>query len=318
VGVQRNVKITYLQDTTELTSSYSYYLGVDWLRRIGSHHILIICDEDISLTKCIPSPHSTSSSNGMLTLSWLQVNPENFYSLLNYTRKLVLDRLLVSPQSLELGKIRKNSNELEQVFEIFNNESTILDGTITVPEWATTNVTIWELSIGEKMFVSITINISEARTLNGFIVIQCSIESLPLRIQIIVEVTEGLGTAGLVLIILSGVVVVSVIGLFLMITVRRKRKSIDEIEEIPKEEEKMVTQVFDLNKWKEILTDKEYVIFSELLNHDELTQTDLCRITSLSKSTVSRAISRLVAKGLIEKKKYGISNFVSIKRTIDS
>ncbi|MHA1211707.1 MAG: hypothetical protein ACTSSH_04520, partial [Candidatus Heimdallarchaeota archaeon] len=38
VGVQRNVKITYLQDTTELTSSYSYYLGVDWLRRIGSHH----------------------------------------------------------------------------------------------------------------------------------------------------------------------------------------------------------------------------------------------------------------------------------------
>ena len=55
-------------------------------------------------------------------------------------------------------------------------------------------------------------------------------------------------------------------------------------------------------------------MFYVLLSSEDLTQNDLCRITELSKSTVSRAISRLEAKGLVIRRRYGISNFISLNK----
>ncbi|MHA1126996.1 MAG: helix-turn-helix transcriptional regulator [Candidatus Heimdallarchaeota archaeon] len=315
VGVTRNVKITFIQDTTELVPDFIYLFGLSWMRTIGSHTVNILCDADISLLGCIPSPHTISITGDKLLLTWLEVNPLSFYANVSYTRKMVIDELFITPDKWVVGKIKASSKPLEKVFEITNNENTQLSGTIITPSWISVNVSEWSLSVNEKMFVKVTIDISRARNITCNIAFQCSFASYPVNLEIQGEVTERISITNIILIILSSMFI-SVAIPTSIIMVRKRKKSIipdddstDEIDsEIPIEEK------IDMDRWKEILTDKEFTIFEVIVGNDEMTQSDLVQKTSLSKSTVSRAVGRLVAKGLIKKRKYGMSNIITINQ----
>jgi len=315
VGVTRNVKITFIQDTLDLDPEYYYPFGFNWMRIIGSHTVNILCDTDISLLGCDPSPHILSTIGDKLVLIWLEVNPISFCANVSYTRKMIIDDLIITPNKWIIGKIKVSNKPLEKIFEITNNENTQLGGTIITPTWISVNVSEWSLSVGEKMFVKVTIDISRVRNLACNISLQCSFASLPVNIEILGEVTERISLTNIILITLTSLFVFAAIP-FSIIMIRKRKEQIipvdDSIGEI--ESEVPIEEKIDMEKWKEILTDKEYIIFELITQNDELTQAELVRKTSLSKSTVSRAVGRLVAKGLIKKTKYGMSNIISLNK----
>jgi uncharacterized membrane protein len=316
-GIKRNVKITLFQDCLDYDSHYNFKLGLNWNRTIGSQNIIFICDHEISLLDVNPEPHTISTITGQLVLSWLQVNPTDFQTSLNYTRKLALKNLLITPNEWNIGKIRSRNNPITKVFSIFNNESTQLSGVIIAPFWAVVNVSEWQLNVGETLYIEVSIDLSETRTLNSNVTLQCSFTYLPVNIGINGEVIE-INLLAIFLPVFSVALISMGLALVIKLIPRRRSEennvlSMDDsvlTEEISSEE---ITEVnINLQKWRELLTEKEFQIFEVLVENKELTQTDICRLTNLSKSTVSRAISRLEVKGLIKKKKYGISNFVII------
>ncbi|NHJ85985.1 MAG: hypothetical protein FK734_11020, partial [Asgard group archaeon] len=71
IGVLRNVKITFIQDTYDFLTHYNYILGVNWQRLIGNQNVAIICDMGGSLLECKPLPHSITTVSNKLVLSWL-------------------------------------------------------------------------------------------------------------------------------------------------------------------------------------------------------------------------------------------------------
>ena len=314
VGVTRNVKITYIQDTSTLVTNFNYQFGIYWMRRIGSHAVNILCDAEISLLSCNPSPHTISTIGDKLVLSWLEVNPFDFFSNITYTRKILIDNLIITPNEWNIGRIKTSHAHLEKIFEVINNENTQLDGTIITPEWISVNVSEWSLSVGEKMFLEVTIDISKARNMACNVSFQCSFASFPVNIQITGEVRDQISLSNLMLIILLSLLIVATISATIVFVSRRKRisatrpivSSESEKEDIP------LNEKIDMDKWKEILTEKEFIIFKQIVQSQELTQTALVQQTSLSKSTVSRAVGRLVVKGLVKKTKYGMSNIISV------
>ncbi|MHA1186779.1 MAG: helix-turn-helix transcriptional regulator [Candidatus Heimdallarchaeota archaeon] len=313
VGVTRNVKITFIQDTTELIPDFIYPIGLSWMRTIGSHTVNILCDADISLLDCNPSPHTISTTGDKLLLTWLEVNPLSFYANVSYNRKMVIDELFITPDKWVVGKIKANSKPLEKVFEITNNENTQLSGTIITPSWISVNISEWSLSVNEKMFMKVTIDISRARNLTCNISFQCSFASFPVNLEIQGEVTKRISLTNIILITLSSMFISAAIPISIIMVRKRKNSiipvddSTDEIDsKIPVEEK------IDMDKWKEILTEKEFTIFEVIVGNEEMTQSDIVHKTSLSKSTVSRAVGRLVVKGLIKKTQFGMSNKITL------
>jgi DNA-binding transcriptional ArsR family regulator len=311
VGFVRNVKITYVQDTEDFLTHYNYELGVNWLRQIGNQNVIIICDKGISLLNCLPSPHSISTIGNKLVLSWLEVNRPSFYADMNYTSLIVIDDLRISPPEWDVGRIRKDSEPLEKTFAITNFENQKLDGTIIKPDWVTTNFTNWELNIGETMYLKITIDRSITRDFDCNISLQCSLASFPVDIQISGKIAV-LSTGSIASIILAAMIIgiSSVIGIVFYF--KKKYVKSDKLIDVDLISEEDIIDKIDLNKWKELLTEREFAIFQIIIDKSKLTQAELVRQTALSKSTVSRAVGRLIAKGLVIKEKYGISNFVSL------
>jgi uncharacterized membrane protein len=307
IGFIRNVKITYIQDTIDFLTHYNYELGVNWLRLIGNQNVVIICDKGISLLNCLPLPHSISTINNQLVLSWLEVNRNSFFANMSYTSLAIIDDLDISPSVLDIGRIKKDSNPLVKVFAITNNENQKLDGTIIKPDWIETNFTVWELNIGETIYLEITIDRSVSRKYDDNITLQCSIASYPINIHVSGKIAD-ISTGSIVAIILAIIIVGATVGTVFYVRFLKRTKPTDHVQIL----EVAVVDKIDFNKWREILTDREFTIFQIVANNSELTQAELVRQTALSKSTVSRAVGRLVAKGLIKKEKYGMSNVVTL------
>jgi len=306
IGFVRNVKITYIQDTADFLTNYNYELGVNWLRLIGNQNIIIICDYGISLLNCQPLPHSISIVNNKLVLNWLEVNCNNFYANMNYSSLAIIDDLDISPADWNFGRIRKDSEPIVKVFAITNNENQKLDGIIIKPDWIETNFTNWELNIGETMYLKVTIDRVVTNNYNGNITLQCSIASFPINIEISGKVAE-ISTGSILTIILLLTIFGASAGIIFLIGNSNRKKLIK-----PALKQKEVVVRIDFDKWREILTDREYTIFKIIANNSELSQAEIVRQTTLSKSTVSRAVGRLEAKGLIKKDRYGMSNIVTL------
>ncbi|NPE08743.1 MAG: MarR family transcriptional regulator [Asgard group archaeon] len=311
VGLVRNVKITYLQDTKDFLTHYNYELGVNWLRRIGNQNVIIICDREISLLKCVPPPHSISTVSNKLVLSWLEVNRYDFFADINYTSLIVIDDLEITPSEWDAGRIRKDSEPMEKVFTITNFENQKLDGSIIKPDWVDANITDWELNIGETMYLKIIIDRSTPRNFDCNISLQCSLVSFPVNIQISGKIAV-LSTGAIVAIILSAMIFGVSTAVGIVYYYKKNYVKSDKLSDTDLIAEEDIIDKIDFDKWKEILTEREFTIFQIIIDKTELTQADLVRQTALSKSTVSRAVGRLIVKGLVKKEKYGMSNIVSL------
>jgi uncharacterized membrane protein len=291
VGFTRNVKITFVQDTVELSTKYNYKFGIDWLRRVGTQNTKIIFDKGLALIKCTPNPHTISTIGKRLILSWLE-------------------------DGWNIGEIRRNSKNIEKTFLIINNENIPLGGTIETPNWIETNITSWNLGIGRAMYLKAVINTSHAGPISGNITIQFSIDAFPIEINVTGQINKVSNLA----IILSTTIpslFLAGIGSTLFILYKNdkwlfSKKDDSTSLETADEEPKIAIRQIDMEKWKEILTEKEFLVFQQIIDGKELTQAAICRRTSLSKSTISRCVGRLQAKGLVKKIPYGMSNLISL------
>ncbi len=315
VGFTRNVKITFVQDTAELSTKYNYKLGIDWLRRVGTQNTRIIFDKGLALIKCIPNPHTISTIGKRLILSWLEVNKFLFYSNINFSSPLIIEELDISPNGWNVGKIRRNVKNIEKTFLITNNENIPLQGTIETPNWIETNFTSWSLGIGRAMYLKAIIDTSTVGSISGNISIQFSIDAFPLEISVTGQISK---VSNLAIILSTSIPSLFLVGIgsTLFILYRKDKwffsKKDDTSPETFDDESKIAIRQIDIQKWKEILTEKEFLVFQEILDGKELTQAAICRRTSLSKSTISRCVGRLQAKGLVKKTPYGMSNLISL------
>ncbi|NHJ39185.1 MAG: MarR family transcriptional regulator [Asgard group archaeon] len=313
VGFVRNVKITFIQDTKDFLTHYNYELGVNWQRRIGNQNVIVICDKGISLMNCLPPPHSISTISNKLVLSWLEVNRYSFFADINYTSLVILDDLKISPDTWNIGRTSKDNEPLVNVFSITNFENQKLDGTIIKPDWVETNFTDWELNIGETIYLEIIIDRSISRNCDCIISLQCSLASFPVDIEISGKVAN-LSTGSIVTISLLTLILVIFATTTIVYFYKRNYFGNEKLTQSDLIIEEEIYYKIDFDKWKEILTVKEFVIFQIITNEIELTQAEIVRQTSLSKSTVSRAVGRLIAKGLVRKEKYGMSNIISLNK----
>ncbi|MHA1555802.1 MAG: helix-turn-helix transcriptional regulator [Candidatus Heimdallarchaeota archaeon] len=316
VGYTRNVKITFVQDTEELSTKYNYKLGIDWLRRVGTQTTKIIFDKGLALIKCTPNPHTISTIGKRLILSWLEVNKFLFYSNINFTSPLIIEELDISPTGWNVGEIRRNSKYIERIFEITNNENIPLSGTIETPNWIETNFTSWNLGIGRAMYLKAVINTSTAGSISGNISILFSIDAFPIEITVTGQINKVSNLAIILSTTIPSLFLVG-IGSTLFILFKKDKwlfsKKDDTVStEEPDDDTKIAIRQIDMEKWKEILTEKEYLVFQQILDGKELTQAAICRRTTLSKSTISRCVGRLQAKGLVKKIPYGMSNLISL------
>lgn len=316
VGFTRNVKITFVQDTEELSTKYNYKLGIDWLRRVGTQSTRIIFDKGLALIKCTPNPHTISTIGKRLILSWLEVNKFLFYSNINFTSPLIIEQLDVSPAGWNIGEIRRNSKNIEKIFLITNNENIPLDGTIETPNWIATNITSWSLGIGKQMYLKAVIDTSKAGSISGNISIQFSIDAFPIEITVIGQVNK---LSNLVVILSTTIPSLFLVGIGSTLFILHKKgkwffskKTDTASPKSPDDDTKISIRRIDMEKWKEILTEKEFLVLLQILDGKELTQAAICRRTNLSKSTISRCVGRLQAKGLVKKTPYGMSNLISL------
>ncbi len=316
VGFTRNIKITFIQDTEELSTKYNYKLGIDWLRRVGTQNTKIIFDKGLALIKSIPNPHTISTIGKRLVLSWLEVNKISFYSNINFTSPLILEELDISPNEWNVGKVRRNTKNIDRIFLIINNESIPLGGTIQAPKWIRINFTSWSLAVGRAMYLKAEIDTTHVGSISGNISIIFSIDAFPIEITVTGQVNTISNLAVIFSTTISSLFLVG-IGSTLFILYRNdkwlfsKKRDTTNLETHDKETKNAIMQI-DKDKWKEILTEKEFLVFEQILDGKELTQAAICRRTSLSKSTISRCVGRLQVKGLVKKIPYGMSNLISL------
>jgi len=115
-----------------------------------------------------------------------------------------------------------------------------------------------------------------------------------------------------------------IFGIFTFLIIRRKPKKTEEkitekkeidtenkIEEKTENETQEESEEIDLTRFN--LNERQLQIVKILREHKELTQKELEKIMVIPKSSISRNIQSLSAKGIIEIKKRGITNYLSLK-----
>jgi len=314
VGFTRNVKISFIQDTYDFVAYYNYFLKVSWFRGVGNQNVIIIFDKDLSLLNCKPTPHSISSINNKLVLSWTEVNKFYFQANINYTSTKVIDELIITPAYWNFGLVKTSINSLTKVFEFVNYENQLLEGTIVCPEGVQANITDIRINIDQKIYIEVTIDISQKKDYNCNITINFP-AAYPLYIEINGTIMDMALSSKILLGVFSILLIALVIFGYVFYSKRNKAKKTAEIQKTEDEIEEIEEPLkIELGKWKEILTAKEYLIFEKLVIENKMVQAKLCHLTSLSKSTVSRAVGRLEAKGLVKKARFGMSNIVELNR----
>ncbi len=158
-----------------------------------------------------------------------------------------------------------------------------------------------------------TIDRTISRNCDCNISLQCSIASYPINIEISGDVTT-ISITSIIAIVLSSAALVGLVTFGIMYYYRKRTKGRELALVVETDAEVDLIENIDLDRWKEILTEREFTIFQIVLDKRELTQADLVRQTTLSKSTVSRAVGRLVVKGLVTKEKYGMSNIIGLNK----
>jgi uncharacterized membrane protein len=117
---------------------------------------------------------------------------------------------------------------------------------------------------------------------------------------------------------LYGALVILVIfaSLFAYYLLRMKKSPLDEpVTERPAEEKKPSVPYSPMHsKYEDVLTDRQKDILAILQEQGKpVNQALICQRLGLPKSSVSRNVASLADLGLVEKKKLGMSTFVSIK-----
>ena len=315
IGFSRNVRINFIQETTQVDTLFYYELGVDWLRRIGSQKARVIFDKGLSLINSMPKPHVISSIGDRLILSWFEVNRLSFSVKIDFSAPITLDNLIITPSTWSLGTIRRNM-VIEQVFQVVNNENSFLEGSISAPDWIELNISHWSLAVGEQLYFKAVIHPKTIGEIKGNITLQSTLNADPVTIKVTGQIVPQFDVKVLLLITFGTFILMAAIITLTILTkkgkIASKTSKIKSKEQAKPENTTRTLEEIDLSKWREILTRKEFLIFEEICKSNGISQAEICRRTQLSKSTISRCVNRLVVKGLVKKEAYGMSNKISV------
>jgi hypothetical protein len=325
----------YHSSTSDL---YTYHLGINWGRIVGYQVTNILLDAStIDLVDyTVPEsqePPSNYSVGNMVGYKWENVVCIGFNGTFwVYPRKF-------NPNLLKISKVDWNVSINQKIeIEIQNIGSFNLNIEISTPNWIDCNETEFLLVINETRGLLFIINSQATSGLVDTILIKVigSHEIYPIDvIEINVVIGSNIQLLGIMFLLFLISMICVVIPLILyhqrpqvyqfiaQITKQVQHKDISKNESIKQNLssngirlDRELSWESIKNRWESILPSNELKVLETLCNFGSMNQQRLANHLGVSKVTMSRIISRLEAKRLINRERLGMSNIINLNEEI--
>ncbi len=319
---------------TKTSNVYSFEIGVDWGCMVGSQHVVIRFKDDFTLITQGLRPFPSITTNlGIFELLWVETNVQSFQTQL-YLRK-------TSNHYLDFFESWNATRGETRDVTVVNEELFPIEGNIFFPTWITANISYFRLEPSKKVCIHFEINLEAKPEIVGNIEIIINLESTigvqrsikKILIPVTIIETESPELLGPYLGILVLITFIGLLGVIfykkdsLTSLTTKYKHSINKFQNsnnfLSDKDESIISdnseeRVFRWesiqSKWETILSENELKAIEILYNEGIMNQKSLAEKLGLTSMSVSRIISRLETKRLVNRRKLGISKMIKLKR----
>jgi hypothetical protein len=337
------------EQTISVESSSTHNISVYWNKGIGISSMKVILGPGYSYVSATNPPDQVKPETNELVLRWTEILKESFTcSLLTlYQEPYFEEEVSITPLRIEIveneNKIVDFSINIENV-----GNSTLQVKIISGDEIRSLNSSISLIKPLEKVDYIFEGNLTEQNILEGnitFQVVYFNGSQLIFLIPVEISIQNNLDLLLIGLFVL--IAGLTLVGSFFAYKQRKKiqyyitkkkrqrikiidsnrvERDQESIISTPKNQDLLESQLNDqqeidvpklLNKYKIKLKSKELEVFEILLrNPFGHSQAELCKLTGISKATMSRIVSQLELVQLVDREKSGMSKIVKIKNKV--
>jgi hypothetical protein len=339
------------EQTISIETSSTHNISVYWNKGIGISAMKVILGPGYGYVSATNPPDQVKPETNELVLRWTEILKESFTcSLLTlYEEPYFEEEVSITPLSIE---IVENENKLVDFTINIENvgNSTLQVKIISGNEIQSLNSSISLIKPLEKVNYVFEGNLTELNILESnitFQVVYFNGSQLIFLIPVEISIQNNLDLLLIGLFVLiAGLMIVGTfftykrrnkIQRYITKTKRQRQKIIDtnrvvdvreqeSVRSTRKDQDLLESQLNDqqeidvpklLNKYKIKLKSKELEVFEILLrNPFGHSQAELCKLTGISKATMSRIVSQLELVQLVDREKSGMSKIVKIKNKV--
>ncbi|MFX1285923.1 MAG: helix-turn-helix transcriptional regulator [Promethearchaeota archaeon] len=302
---------------------FTFQLGINWGTNVEKQHTMIYIEKSEKvLPPIIPHPDEmTITTENTMALSWSHANINEFNAHLTvFSRTSEKHYLAVDLSSWEasLGQ----SIEIQ----IQNNGPLVAHVYIHTPRWINSNITYVSLAPTQNLTVLFSLNSEAAIGMNGTIEIISAELWEVVRIPVFVLYEEVPGSNYNDFFV--PIFIMSLIGSTFLATVLlyKRREIVQKIirkhivqhfmtsNEFIKEGIDEILWESVQSRWEAILPEQELEILEILFAQGSMNQQAIANQMGVSKVTISRLISRLEAKRLLYRERFGMSNLIKLNK----
>jgi uncharacterized membrane protein len=328
---------TFTHKSSEI---HTYYLDIDWGTIIGLQNTRIRLDgRKFTIVSIYPTQDELNPIGlGMVELLWNEVHAQR----INITVKL---HPRESPNTFLLVDLLAWNATTGQSIEIpiTNIGSFDVQGWIITPDWISSNTTSFYLKPTQTIIILFSISESASSRLNGSIEIISHSLWEPIVIPVYVQNNQSRNIIENPLVLILGFILI-IMMITIILIVFHQKEVIQQIirkirffsDDILNEKEsnnssaysESVINSFDRNisensqfnwesvhsKWVSILPQQELQVLEILFSQGSMNQQAIANKMGLSKVTVSRIISRLEAKRLLNRERIGVSKIIKLNK----
>jgi hypothetical protein len=303
--------IFYGRWTKNESGIYTYHLGVNWGTNVGYQETRIrLSGEKIIL-------HSTSLvfesiGSGMLEASWYESSTQGFSTTLQLQFKKSPNDYLLITQTTWNATVGESIEVGIRNIGLFDIEGWIIPNT----SWIKTNVSYFYLIPFQEITVRFSITNDAIRGNNGTIDIVSPV--LWERVSIAVYVEKNLPSGGLEnlygpLLGLGLIVVVLTTSIIGYQQREKIRTTLINRRKTATEDTKESWETIQ-SKWEGILPEQELEVLEILYEHGSMNQQTIANKIGVSKVTMSRLVTRLEMKKLINRNRFGVSKIIKLEK----
>jgi len=283
--------------------------SINWTQTVSVFSATVYLEKYLMLLSTSPSPQTTSVINQRIKMTWDTIMIDTFSLLVEFKDSLEYEIITVSPTVWNIGNISRSLKTIKQQFVIVNLLSTTIRvDVINNNSWIDIESSFIVGPSSQKEIIA-ELDISKTGQFEGVILFNTNMSLQEVSCVVSVYVEDALNPWMIVGLVL-GIALLALGGLaFYMFS---QMKPVEEVIEEKKSQEQIKNLKVD--KLEGFLNENEILVVKEVINKPGISQAQIVQNTGISKSTLSRIVTKMERKGLLKKKSVGMSHQLYIDK----
>ncbi len=309
VGEKYPVNLIFFKQTETIVNYKQLDFDIRFSQKVSVFSAKIFMSTSLILYYSSPSPQTIQTIGNKIQMTWDSVEIENFAVIIQYKVSKVMKSFQLNPAYWEIGNIPSTVKKISHTVSILN----LLDipqkiNISTNDTFVKASVYSIELSPHEQQSIMIEIKIKELGNISATLLFSSNVSSTTANFKITAYVYRYFDTWIIIsLFMFSAVIGLIIVIYLLLLKIKEHKLKKREIEEALIHGSKAR---YNLDRIKEFFNEREFKVLKIALNEPGLNQAAIASKSLLSQATVSRILTKLERKGVIEKRVVGMSSLI--------